>query len=47
MKKGEKFKFTKGEFDNVFTCGQLLGPPTKPIKFSSENRFCRKCKFLD
>ena len=36
MKKGEKVKFTKGEFDNIFTCSQLLEPPTKPIKFSSE-----------
>ena len=36
MKKGEKVKFTEGEFDNIFTCSQLLGPPSKPIQFSSK-----------
>ena len=36
MKKGEKVKLTEGEFDNVFTCSQLLKEPTKPIKIYSK-----------
>ena len=36
MKEGEKVKFTEGEFDNVFTCSQLLGEPTKPIQIYSK-----------
>ena len=36
MKEGEKVKFTEGEFDNVFTCSQLSGEPTKPIQIYSK-----------
>jgi len=36
IKKGEKFKYTKGEFDNVFSCSQLLKEPKKQIIVESE-----------
>ena len=38
----EKVKFTEGEFDNVFTCSQLIGEPTKPIQIYSKNNLPSK-----